>query len=93
MSNAGSCADPRLNYTGQTLSGIGADYLDMPDGAKSFFSTSRAGAPAGDGAQLYSRGSGHVSVPIGGPWPGDYYLAADDATGNRLDQIVAFYIN
>ena len=88
--------DPRLDYKGlnTTKTAVDAAYFNMPGGAQIVIVDSTSGDPLEGGMLLDSGGTGNAAIAIEPDTrAGQYYLAAQDATGDEIAQSVQFYIS
>ncbi len=85
---------PKLDYKGQTMAQVNADYTGMPGGAQILMKNTTSGVALEGGMVLFSGGSGTVAIAIDASTPaGAYCLTALDAAGEELTQTVQFYIS
>jgi hypothetical protein len=78
-----------LDFTSVTQQDVSATYAGMPTNAKILFVSNISGTRSGG---VTVSGSGSVTIPLAGLASGDYYLLADDSSGNYLAQSVVFHV-
>jgi hypothetical protein len=87
---ASGSAEAALNYTGQTAQNVSVMYVNLPANTRIKFVDEISGAtyPAGTVS-----GSGSLVIPLATlpPYPGQYYLLAQEA-GGWVGQTVMFYV-
>jgi hypothetical protein len=83
-------SDPRVNYVSQGPGGITVECFDMPSGARLSLVNATSGASFGQ-TDCQSE-NGTQTVAVAGAPGGQYYVLAQDGSGERLAQTVPFYI-
>jgi hypothetical protein len=88
---ASGSAEAALNYTGQTAQNVSVMYVNLPANTQIKFVDEISGAIYPASATVSGSGTLVISFATLPPYPGQYYLLAQEA-GGWVGQTVMFYV-